>query len=454
MRTLLILLAIPLALVAGESAIILPVPSGAQARILQYVFSLAFQVVVAGIAFVLARRAAQAHEPHDPERGVWRQISLVALGWTIGLAVHGAAAWVGRPLAAPSAIDLFFLLALVIMIMALVGPFRLANRLLTRGQRLGLVVATVLAWGAIAAGVVWPILTSPVNLIGRGLGVFYAIVAASFLTMGLPTTVASSEPGRAFTWLAITLGACCLALAAAGVSYLMWLGLYSDVHPIGLLRVAGLALLATGAWHSRSLRVHGPTMAAMEPRVARVLERPAPVKIGRTWKRPRVGWQSLAVWRPTRAADTPFLISIGLGILGGSLIVLLVIAPWRGPHKAPASAQSPLVAPQRVSPSGTPATPQDAAATEAALRRAQDEHLQELIKSPDDPQAMRALIAIRRRLAHDDPALLRRQAAVYQEGIARGVESEEHYTLEAMRVLVKANLAAADEIEAERAKKP
>ncbi len=436
MRTLLILLAIPLALVAGESAIILPVPSGAQSRILQYAFSLAFQVVVAGIAFVLARRAAQAHEAHDPERGVWRQISLVALGWTIGLAVHGVAAWVGRPLAAPSAIDLFFLLALVIMITALVRPFRLANRLLTRVQRLGLVVATVLAWGAIVAGVVWPILISPVNLIGRGLGVFYAIVAASFLTMGLPTAVASWEPGRAFTWLAITLGACCLALAAAGVSYLMWLGLYSDVHPIGLLRVAGLALLAAGAWHS---------LAAMEPRAARVLERPAPVKIGRTWQWPRVGW---------RAADTPFLISIGLGILGGSLIVLLVIAPWRGPHKAPASAQSPPVAPQRVSPSGAPATPQDAAATEAALRRAQDERLQELIKSPDDPQAMRALIAIRRRLAHDDPALLRRQAAVYQEGIARGVESEEHYTLEAMRVLVKANLAGANEIEAERAKKP
>jgi hypothetical protein len=80
--------------------------------------------------------------------------------------------------------------------------------------------------------------------------------------------------------------------------------------------------------------------------------------------------------------------------------------------------------------------------------------LQELIKSPNDPQAMRALIAVRRRLANDDPALLRRQAAVYQEGITRGMESEEHYTLEAMRVLVKANLAAANEIEAERAKKP
>jgi hypothetical protein len=80
--------------------------------------------------------------------------------------------------------------------------------------------------------------------------------------------------------------------------------------------------------------------------------------------------------------------------------------------------------------------------------------LQELIKSPNDPQAMRALIAVRRRLANDDPVLLRRQAAVYQEGIVRGTESEEHYTLEVTRLLVKANLAAANEIEAERAKKP
>lgn len=67
---------------------------------------------------------------------------------------------------------------------------------------------------------------------------------------------------------------------------------------------------------------------------------------------------------------------------------------------------------------------------------------------------MRGLIVVRRRLAGQDPVTLRRQAAAYEQAMARRAETEEHYTVEAMAMLARANLLAAGEIEAERAKSP
>lgn len=86
------------------------------------------------------------------------------------------------------------------------------------------------------------------------------------------------------------------------------------------------------------------------------------------------------------------------------------------------------------------------------LRPAQEEFLQLRLISPTHGDAMRGLVIVRRRLAGDDPVVLRRQAAAYQQAIARRVETEEHFTAEAMAVLAQANLIAAEEIEAERAR--
>ncbi|MGQ0551158.1 MAG: SPOR domain-containing protein [Armatimonadota bacterium] len=86
------------------------------------------------------------------------------------------------------------------------------------------------------------------------------------------------------------------------------------------------------------------------------------------------------------------------------------------------------------------------------LRQAQEEFLQLRLISPTHGDAMRGLVIVRRRLAGDDPVVLRRQAAAYQQAIARRVETEEHFTAEAMAVLAQANLIAAEEIEAERAR--
>ncbi len=84
------------------------------------------------------------------------------------------------------------------------------------------------------------------------------------------------------------------------------------------------------------------------------------------------------------------------------------------------------------------------------LREAQDQFLQTLLTSPDEQDAMRGLIVVRRRLAGQDPVNLRRQAAAYEQAMARRAETEEHYTVEAMAMLARANLLAAGEIEAER----
>jgi hypothetical protein len=81
-------------------------------------------------------------------------------------------------------------------------------------------------------------------------------------------------------------------------------------------------------------------------------------------------------------------------------------------------------------------------------RDAQDEFLRVLLVNLEDQDALHGLVAVRRQMAGDDPAVLRRQAAEYADGIRRRAETREHYTLPAMEILVTASLQAAKEIEA------
>ncbi len=86
------------------------------------------------------------------------------------------------------------------------------------------------------------------------------------------------------------------------------------------------------------------------------------------------------------------------------------------------------------------------------LREAQEEFLQLLLINPAHSDAMRGLVLVRRRLAGDNPLVLRRQTVAFQQAIARGTETEEHFTAPAMAVLAQANLIAAEQIDAERAR--
>ena len=88
--------------------------------------------------------------------------------------------------------------------------------------------------------------------------------------------------------------------------------------------------------------------------------------------------------------------------------------------------------------------------TVAQLRQRQDEYLRVLLGNPADAAAMRGLVAVRRRLAGDDPMVLRRQAAAYQQMITSGAESPEHYSRQPMELLASASLRAAAAVESEQ----
>lgn len=109
----------------------------------------------------------------------------------------------------------------------------------------------------------------------------------------------------------------------------------------------------------------------------------------------------------------------------------------------------------------SPAAPADAAASGAAwqdltagrAKEAQDAFLGILVFNPSNEEAMRGLIAARRRLTKDDPAALRRQAEQYRMAVAQGSETEEHYSARSMEFLATASLTAANQIAAERSRR-
>lgn len=168
--------------------------------------------------------------------------------------------------------------------------------------------------------------------------------------------------------------------------------------------------------------------------------------------------------------DVPWVISVLAGVLiGGVLVVVLSGSPKTVHRSAVPRATSEVTRPavprptpvrpveERTppSPSGlTTAPPSDIQTRPVVaadrLREMQQEYLITLLRTPGDPNAMAGLVTVQRQLAQDDPTVLRRQAAALEKAIARGTETEEHYTPNAMMILAEASLLAAQEIERER----
>jgi hypothetical protein len=141
-----------------------------------------------------------------------------------------------------------------------------------------------------------------------------------------------------------------------------------------------------------------------------------------------------------------------LGFLIGGVVVALMLAlvgidrgalplfwkasrPGPGPAKPGSGLQSP--------PGGR------VSAQDEQLRELQDAALQTLAGSPNDEKALRRLVAVRRKLARDNVATLRRQAEAYRQAVADG-RSLEYYAPAALAFLAAADELAADEIERER----
>lgn len=82
------------------------------------------------------------------------------------------------------------------------------------------------------------------------------------------------------------------------------------------------------------------------------------------------------------------------------------------------------------------------------LQEAQERYLDVLLTvGPANQRAVLGLIRVRRRLASDDAALLRKQSDTYTLAAERGITTSEHYSRTAMWLLAKTSLIAAAEIE-------
>lgn len=167
------------------------------------------------------------------------------------------------------------------------------------------------------------------------------------------------------------------------------------------------------------------------------------------------------------------VISAFLGAVIGGLIFILALSRWDmirstfSGFERP-SGQRGVAGPPSVPPTipgapglglpGTEVAGQPAVRSEEArqllasgrVQEAQDAYLTSLLLDPLDQVALKGLVSVRRRLARNDPALLRRQAATYEQAASEGGQTAEHYTPEAMELLAQASLLAAKEIESER----
>jgi hypothetical protein len=103
--------------------------------------------------------------------------------------------------------------------------------------------------------------------------------------------------------------------------------------------------------------------------------------------------------------------------------------------------------------SGTELRAANALAAAGRLQEAQDAYLTILLSGTvHDPKALEGLVSVRRRMAHDNPEMLRQQAGAYLDAAGRGVKTPDRYTPESMRLLAAASLLAAVRAEAERPK--
>ncbi len=249
-----VMLMLPALLLAAGAAIFLPAPVDSGTRVMQHLLALLVQILAAVSAAVLLLQAARLYRRADHERRVWLLAAGAALVWVLGLFIYAAQEWFGRGRPYPSPADGFLVAAFLLLLAALMDEFRLVNSILTTRQRLILAGVGVLLWLIVVAGVMWPLMASPLDPLEKGLDLFYASTVALLVPLALGPAMAFRGGSSGFVWLGVAVGAAGLTLAALGFAYLTSYALYSDVHPINLLRVLGLASLgASGAWHRRMI---------------------------------------------------------------------------------------------------------------------------------------------------------------------------------------------------------
>ncbi|MDQ7850116.1 MAG: hypothetical protein QN152_05075 [Armatimonadota bacterium] len=247
-------LMLPLLLVAAGLAVFLPVPVDAGARLVQHLLSLTLQVLAAAAATTALLRAARTYGPRDRERRVWHLAAWAPGVWVVGLLVYALREWSGPARLYPSAADAFQVTAFLLLLAALGDEFLLVSPMLPSWQRLALAGCGALLGVTLVGWFMWPVLSSPLHPLEKGLDLFYAGMPALLVPLALGPAIAFRGGVSGYVWLGVAAGVACLALAGPGLAYLASYELYTHVHPVNLLRVTGLAALsASGTWHRRMI---------------------------------------------------------------------------------------------------------------------------------------------------------------------------------------------------------
>jgi hypothetical protein len=245
---------VPPALVALGAAILLPVPSDTQKRLMQHMLSIALQTASAVTAGLLAWSAARRYQGRDVEGLVWRGASVGSLLWAAGILLYAMAQWSGRARPYPSTADIGFGAAVLIWVLALGAQYQLVRPMLTPWQRTFLWLAGAAIWVGAVGTVLWPIMQSPLDALEKTLDLFYPTFGALLLVLGLAPALVFRGGLVGYSWFGIALGMGCLAAASLAYAHLTWFELYSETHPVNLLRVAGFAAIGvSAAWQRRAL---------------------------------------------------------------------------------------------------------------------------------------------------------------------------------------------------------
>ena len=226
-----------------------------QARLTRHLLGAAVQIfapLVAGVGCVSARRG---YAPGDRERFVWTTGAVAALAWAAGRVVFaGYQWWGGTALPYPSIADGFFVLFYLLLGLALALEIRLVAPMVERVVRLSLLALGVAGWALGFVFIVEPIILSPVSMVEKFLALFYPTVAVFLIPAGLMPALGFRGGSSAYSWVAVAIAALCLALASLGYAFLTWYDLYSDVHSINALWVAGFVFLALGGFWQRMVQ--------------------------------------------------------------------------------------------------------------------------------------------------------------------------------------------------------
>ncbi len=226
-----------------------------QARLLRHMLATALQILTPLVAGIGCLAATRGYARGDRERIVWTTGAVAALAWTAGRIVFAWYQWVGgTALPYPSIADGFFVAFYVLLAAALALEIRLVVPMVDRQVRLILLALGVAGWALGFVYILEPIVLSPVTPVHKILAAFYPTVAVFLIPAGLIPALGFRGGTSAYPWLAVAASALCLAAASLGYAFLTWYDLYSEVHSVNALWVAGFILLAVGGFWQRMVQ--------------------------------------------------------------------------------------------------------------------------------------------------------------------------------------------------------